>query len=147
MRVAVTRRKRHHRRLTTGICAEAGARTPLAVTGTEFNLAAERYYRDTLRRRHLEEALDLLAEELQRLDSGRIQLDEGSREALQQLLRGKGVIEFFGPLRPQLLTDQVPEEELRTLIHLILVLVHLNDQSLEGACEQSCADGPSVHTA
>ena len=134
-------------RLTTGICAEAGARTPLAVTGTEFNLAAERYYRDTLRRRHLEEALDLLAEELQRLDSGRIQLDEGSREALQQLLRGKGVIEFFGPLRPQLLTDQVPEEELRTLIHLILVLVHLNDQSLEGACEQSCADGPSVHTA
>ena len=134
-------------RLTSGICAEAGARNPLALTGTEFNLAAERYYRDTLRRRHTEEALAHLEEELQRLDSGRTPVDMATREALRQVLGGKSALEFFVSLRPQLLADQIPEQELGTLIRLLLVLVHLNDQSLEDTGEESSFDKPSVYTA
>ena len=117
-------------RLTTGICGEAGVRTPLDLTGTEFNLAAERYYRDTLRKRHMEEGLVQLEKELRQLDRSRVQWGSGTREALRQVVGEKGALEFFTSLRPRILTDQLDEEELRALIHLLLILVHHNDHGV-----------------
>ncbi len=133
-------------RLTSGICKEAGARSPLTLSGTEFNLAAERYYRGTLRGRHLEEALEMLEEELRRIESGGIQPDQETREALRQLLQGKGLLEFFTPLRRELLTDRLPEKELAGLIHLLLILVHLNEGKTEHQRDPSGANDPSIHT-
>ncbi len=117
-------------RLNSRICAEAGAKTPLDLNATDFNLAAERCYRENLRKHHLEEALVQLEEELQQLDSGRIPLNPMAREALTQLLGEKGGVEFFSPLRSRILSDQLHEEELRTLLHLLLLLVHLNDHTV-----------------
>ena len=119
-------------RLTAGICGEAGARTPLSLTGTEFNQAAERYYRETLRRRHLEEALAQLDEELLRLESGRISAGAEGREALHLLLGGRGVLEFFTPLRARILADQLSQEELGALIQLLLILNHLDRAATGG---------------
>lgn len=133
-------------RLTSRICREAGVLNPLALTGTEFNQAAERYYRETLRKRHLDEALVLLEEELRQLDREQGNGDEGAREALRRVLRGKGGVEFFIPLRRQILSDQLPEEELRTLLHLLLILEHLH-HAREYESDQSSLDRSSVPAA
>jgi hypothetical protein len=133
-------------RLTSGICNEAGARTPLSLTGSEFNQAAERYYRETLRKRHMEEAFIQLEEDLRQLDGSLFPLDALTREALRHVVGEKGVLEFFTSLRPYILSDQLPEAELRALIHLLLTLVHNNDHATEHACDQN-SDTPSVPTA
>ena len=53
-------------RLTRGILDRLGAKHPLKVKAEDFNRAAEGYYREELRRRHLHEALSFLREDLER---------------------------------------------------------------------------------
>lgn len=48
-------------RLMAGILAELGSDSPLKTTAAELNLAAERYYRTTLKKRHVQVALALIA--------------------------------------------------------------------------------------
>lgn len=55
-------------KLTQGILNRLGARTPLKVKATEFNRAAELYYREDLSKRHLCEALSFLEQDLQRMN-------------------------------------------------------------------------------
>ena len=55
-------------RLTAGILDKLGARDPLRVPAREFNLAAEGYYRDDLRRTQLRDALGELAADLAQLE-------------------------------------------------------------------------------
>ncbi len=47
-------------KLTRGILNTANVSTPIKLSGEEFNQAAENYYRDVLRKYHLEEALNVL---------------------------------------------------------------------------------------
>lgn len=54
-------------RLLAGILEEAGARKPLDIDSTTFHSAAERYYRGPLHRSFINEALDVLDEDLRRL--------------------------------------------------------------------------------
>ena len=56
-------------RLTRGILNEAGAKAPLQLPAEAFNQAGERYYRDTLRRKHMEEGLDLFEKVLAAIDA------------------------------------------------------------------------------
>ena len=44
------------------------ARTPFKLSGSEFNQAAETFYRTTLRKQHLEEALTVVSEDCKNLD-------------------------------------------------------------------------------
>ncbi|MEI6125842.1 MAG: hypothetical protein WCQ99_04735, partial [Pseudomonadota bacterium] len=46
--------------LTRGILHEANAASPLKLSADEFNSAAEKFYRSSLRKRHMEEALAVL---------------------------------------------------------------------------------------
>lgn len=54
-------------KLTRGILDEAGVASPMRLSGGDFNRATETYYRTTLRRRHLREALGLLQEDCRHL--------------------------------------------------------------------------------
>lgn len=56
-------------KLTDGILKDAGAQSPLTLSGNEFNVAAEHYYRETLRKRHLEEAIQSLLADLKEIDA------------------------------------------------------------------------------
>jgi hypothetical protein len=110
-------------RITGGILEQAGASSPLKLSGREFNLAAERYYRETLRRLHMEEAFTVLAEDLRRMDT-RESCGEGpSREALAALLGGRSASEFLASVRDEIMEARAPRQALRTLIHLVLLAV------------------------
>src|SRR5262249_25782550 len=111
-------------KLTRGILQDTGLRSPLRMNAEEFNLQAERYYRDALRRRHIAEAFDFLIADLRAMEKRVAQGDDAVRNALRDCLKGRGVTEMIERLRPRVVTDDAAEDELRVLINLMLLSVH-----------------------
>lgn len=104
-------------RLVRGIMGEArpGRRSadPLSLTAHEFNQAAEGYYRNALRQRHLAEALAYLREEVAAMTDGRHPLPLESRQAVAAIRGGEG-------LEERLAADPSLPEIVR-LAHLLLL--------------------------
>lgn len=90
----------------------------------EFNLQAERYYRDALRRRHTAEAFEFLIDDLRKLEKRAAHADGAVRRALRDCLKGRGAAEMAERLRPRVVVDEANEDELRALINLTLLSVH-----------------------
>jgi hypothetical protein len=110
-------------KITRGILEQVGASGPLKLSGQEFNLAAERYYRETLRRRHMEEAFSVLADDFRRIDTRESCGEGSSREALAALLGGRSASEFLARVRGEVMAAKAPKHALRRLIHLTLLAV------------------------
>ena len=106
-------------RLTRGILDHAGARTPFKLSGTEFNQAAETFYRTTLRKQHLEEALAVVSEDCKKPDpAGQVELEVAALQATRQ----KPLAEFLDGVHDGVLNDQIRLDDLTSLI-LILILL------------------------
>ena len=73
-------------KLTRGILNRANVSTPINLAGEEFNQAAENYYRDVLRKYHLEEALNVLEDDIKRIESGAV-----NKESFYKDMIGKSV--------------------------------------------------------
>jgi hypothetical protein len=108
-------------RITRGILEQAGASSPLKLSGQEFNLAAERYYREVLRRRHMEEAFSVLTDDCRRMDTRESCGGGSSREALAALLGGRNALEFLASVRGEVMEGRAPKQALQRLIHLVLL--------------------------
>jgi hypothetical protein len=118
-------------RLTQGILEEAGRRSPMELSGTDFNLAAERYYRTTLRKRHIREALHVLEEDVRRL-SVRSQSGQGPYRSAIQGLFDKGCPRaFLESVRNEVEAETAPVEVLTKLIHLTLLTVHADTETTD----------------
>jgi hypothetical protein len=122
-------------RLTNGILRGCRRASPLDNRAQEFNLAAERYYREQLRAKHLDEALDFLEEDLRDFVEQWEQDPEAS-EALAEILRGKRPLEFFSLSRSELKAGNPPGDIVRRLIHLMLVLEYVESRC-SAAAEES----------
>jgi hypothetical protein len=109
-------------RLTRGILEELGAADPLRVPAREFNLAAEQYYLETLRRRQFAEGIVLLEEDLRQLER-HAQDDMTCRKALRQLLPEGGAAAFLDAVRDDLPAGRAPLAALRTMIGLVVLTV------------------------
>ncbi|MBP8980137.1 MAG: hypothetical protein KBG09_02705 [Syntrophobacterales bacterium] len=109
-------------RLTAGILRKSGAASPLAQSASDFNLAAERYYREELRLRHCEESLNFLAEDLQTLEEKDVTVE--LRPALRYVLSIEHPVSYLDRLRRTLLRGEAGETELLRLIYLILLTVY-----------------------
>jgi hypothetical protein len=137
-------------KLTRGILDELGVSSPMAARAPEFNRAAERYYRDRLRRKHLEEGFYFLEKDLQVLDRAAGGGDHGVREALELILRGKSVKAFLRAVREDLMAERLPEGLLLELINLTLLSIHRDSVEAEGPGPKGIAShetSPSVHRA
>jgi hypothetical protein len=111
-------------RLTRGILEETGARSPLELTGTEFNTAAEAYYRGPLRRCQMQEGLDHLAGDLQGLDAPLSWRRGVYNRPLFDLLEGRNAGEFLERHRGALLDETADEEVLQKIIRLFILALH-----------------------
>lgn len=136
-------------RLTTGILNEVNASHPLNVDSREFNLGAERYYRTTLRRRHMEEALGILTQECRMLDQQRTALDEAHRKGLLAILQGEQASRFVKAAHDDVLHDRADIPTLKRLMNLILIKVHLDETSIAKSTDnqRSEPDGAPVYRA
>lgn len=106
-------------RLQRGALAEAGGADAMRRRAREFNLAAERYYRGSLRRRHMAEGLDCVLEDLAAVGSGAA---SEADLALGALAEGGDLAQRVRRLRRDLLSDRLPAEGVRWMILLMLAL-------------------------
>lgn len=102
--------------ITGGILQATNALHPLQLDADEFNLAAERYYRSTLRQRHTHEGLEVLTGELREAER-----DPRLQALMKAVLGPDDAQGFLGRLTSAL--DDLGEEDLHRLIHLILLTV------------------------
>ena len=117
-------------RLTKGILGEAGVVHPFDLSHYAFNRAAERYYRERLRKKQTDEALKLLEEDLRNLDSRILHGDGFLREILHSMVGNRSASEYLSVARADILDERAPENIVRTLINLTL-LSFLVDQGAE----------------
>ena len=104
-------------RLTGAILDSLGARSPFDASATEFNLAAEAYYRDGLRRKQMQEAFAYLEEDL--LGSQRVAV-ESARAAHCLGLGTRGMAGFLRDTARDLLADCAAAADVQTLINVML---------------------------
>ncbi|MEW6380246.1 MAG: hypothetical protein AB1611_11660 [bacterium] len=121
-------------KLTRDILGEANAPTPMHLAGREFNLAAERYYRNTLRIRHVKEALSLLEEDVRKIETCAEDSAGSCGESLTAILGGKNPLEFLAAIQGDLISETASPDVLRKLIHLTLLTIH--DDREKGRKEQ-----------
>jgi hypothetical protein len=121
-------------KLTSGIMQGSRKRSPFQLDAREFNLEAERYYREDLRRKHLTEALDFFESDLSRLNE-QAQHDSAVRDALAAVLEGADLWEFSARLRRDLLQNELSGNTLRRFIHLMLAQTFVDSRgsTREGA--------------
>jgi len=103
-------------KLVQGIMRRCGRCNALAVDAREFNVAAERFYRDELKRKHLREALGFVRERLKRLKKA----DTG---ALHWIFDDLNPLDFLSEIENSLIEGKLTPTQLRALINLMLSII------------------------
>jgi len=132
-------------RLIHGVCEKAGARRALDLDSGAFNLAAERYYRTDLRKRHLRESLAIFKHDLSRLDKAITAHDGLVRAALDCTVPEDGALPYFMSIRKKLLEERLPAQEIQRLIRLIILVEHA--EAVEEEHEREAHDTTPVYRA
>ena len=111
-------------KLTKGILRESGATSPFGLSGKECNKAAETYYRQTLRLRHLGEAIQELEVDCAALDAGVTPALRKAKALMPAILRPyTSARAFLESVKPALIDETIPLPQLTKLIHLVTLLV------------------------
>lgn len=111
-------------RLTAGILDKAGTDDAMKLSGQQFNLAAERYYRDDLRERHLREALSELRRRVRSLERRATLIDGPLREALRRCFGKAGASGLLDGAEETLCSGRpAPLPWLRRLINLVVLVI------------------------
>lgn len=107
-------------RITKGILGEAGARSPMDLSGIEFNRASEMFYRSTLRKEHIREGFDILVEDCRDLAKS----SEEYTQVLKVLFQDTSAREFLDAVQDEFIDENTSWEILRKLIHLTVLTIH-----------------------
>src|SRR5215510_425840 len=113
-------------KLMRGIVSKSGKSNALAVEAREFNLAAERYYREELKQKHLTEALGFLRTSLKRQDKGRI-------ASLRWIFGELSPFHFISQIERSLIADELKPAQLSALINLLLSIIEWKTKGHEAA--------------
>jgi hypothetical protein len=113
-------------RITKNICRKARVQSPMDLRGHEFNLAAEKYYRNTLKKRHMQEAFAFIAEGIAELDSWTTWRKGVYNHSLMMLLDGKSATIFMERIQAEALAENLRCADLVKAIGLLLLLVDSN---------------------
>lgn len=111
-------------RLASGILESAGATHPMQLTGEEFGLASERFYRNILRKRQIGEALALLEVDFKNMDAYAILGRDVYRDSLAHILGEGRAGPFLNGVASEAAEERIGEEDLIRLIHLTLLSIH-----------------------
>jgi len=118
-------------RLTGGILERLGVRSPLDATADEFNSAAEAFYRDTLRPRHVAEGLDILEDDLRALASPSSFHHHTIGRLLYGLIPSGELFRFVHDIRGSVANETASIEELRRLIFAVILTIRADMSSAE----------------
>lgn len=111
-------------RLTHSILKEANADHPMKLPSDVFNTASEKYYRETLRKKHIWEALDLLGQDFVKLDACAALGRDIFREAINGILGDQSVWEFFENIQGEVISEDINNRSLHQLVQLMVLSIH-----------------------
>lgn len=118
-------------KLVRGILDQANAKTPMKMSGDEFNTVSETYYRTELKTRHTREAFDAFAQDLAQMDSWQTWRDGYYNKALLTTLKGDDAMRYLASVKQDLLNESLSEKDLKRLVHLLLLIIHRDMQKNE----------------
>lgn len=110
-------------KITRSILDEMNARSSMHVDAKDFNLAAEKYYRETLRKKHIEEAIAFLEEDSWLLDSRWAGEDCMYKEELGFIQKERRVLDFLNGVKQDILDETASPEEVEALINFVLITI------------------------
>jgi hypothetical protein len=137
-------------KLMQGILSGANRRSPsspMQLKAEDFNLLAESYYRNQLRRRHLDEAFQLLIEDMRALELIEANFDDEIKEALHHCLRGGGATAFAEEMNSQIVNERASEAEIQMLINLVLLSIRHDMKASERILNAPYHENPITATA
>ncbi|MEW6595435.1 MAG: hypothetical protein AB1413_11255 [Thermodesulfobacteriota bacterium] len=120
-------------RLTAGILAKIGARSPLSVPARDFNLSAERYYREELRQEQMAEGWRYVAEDIESMAAGEMPLALEVRTEVAAILGPQGSGGFLRQATDELLGGRLAPATAVRLIQLMLLAEDLDSKRLRTA--------------
>lgn len=103
------------------LISKIGARKPLKQDADEFNRSAEAYYREELRKQHMQQAMKFLLDDLKGLENGRTTIDCELRPLLANITRGKSVVAFCRTVQSDLFNNRLGIQALKRLLNLMLL--------------------------
>ncbi len=109
-------------RLTSQILEHAGAASPFRLRAGQFNQAADSYYRNTLRKKHLQEAIGSASEACRKMVAECNQNME-LKQAVEKLLGRMSLENFLEDVRKKILEDRIDMKELGVMIGLMMLMV------------------------
>jgi hypothetical protein len=113
-------------RINKGVMDLAGEKKALNVKSDEFNLCAEKYYRENLREKHMIESLEIFVKCAEGIDKKYDSLPQEIQSALGNVLGLKGAADFVESHRGELMTGDIPVLFLRSAIHLLLISLKID---------------------
>jgi hypothetical protein len=136
-------------RLTKGILDENGATSPLKLSGDEFNTMAEQYYRETLRKRHIIEACNVLLEDCREMETFRAPEGGAYKGAMGDILGGMDARAFLANSFRDMDELARNPNALGKIIHLLLLTIYKDMEKAqyrrEGTGRHGSQDTPSIH--
>jgi hypothetical protein len=132
-------------RLVGSVVGKAGTKNALDMAAEDFNLAAEHYYRTDLRRKQLRESLALFRHDLSHLEKHSAIHNGNVRGALDEILSGHGALSYLVMTTKAILEEDLPAEEIRRLIRLIILTEYA--EATEEEYKRETHDTSPVHRA
>jgi len=111
-----------HTRTVGEVMEDASAADPMRLRAREFNLRAEHYYRETLRRMHLREAFAQLREDAEALEKHE---DPELGPLVRHGVRVQDPVRFLDSIAERAVNDQLSTQEAATILNLLLLLSQL----------------------
>ena len=102
----------------------------MRLAATDFNAAAERYYRTTLRRGHLAAGIELLRADLRTLDSWPAWRSGRDNAAMLHIFQGRDADGVVASAVADLLDDRLGLPALKTLILATVLTIEAERQQL-----------------
>jgi len=113
-------------RLTSGILAKGGAESPYDMSAKEFNLTAERYYREELRQTQIKEGWQYVAEDIKAMAVGEIPLSLEVRAEVAAILGKQEIDAFLRQTQDELLADCLAPASAARLLQLMIIAEDLD---------------------
>lgn len=118
-------------KLVGNILNTAGAKNPMKLSGDEFNRAAEKYYREDLKIKHMNEGVEVLIADLKNIDSWSSWRSGHYNQALLAILNGVGAQDYVKTHKDDINRMQASVDDLRKLIQLTVLTVDQKNRENE----------------
>lgn len=133
-------------RLTRGILKGCGGNSPMKIHADDFNREAERFYRDTLRLRHMEEAFSMLKDSCASLNRESAGSNKLAKE-LYGLFGATSAESFVEDAGRSVVAGDVSPDIVRRLLHLMLIVAAREGDVRRNTFTGEAVRGAPVHRA